>query len=152
MLIETKQLKDALIAIKDDLNISIDRTSKNKVKDILIANISMLERILIQLNKWEQKGEINMEALKLGELTTWAPKPRSGSIDEVIIEGAKKLKKNLDALPITVTTVQLTSVQNKVYQLRREGKISDHIVPRKDKEGTPYIVYLEDIPVKRSKK
>lgn len=150
MQIESKELKELLIKHKQESLQMLDRGGKNKVKNIIEARISVIDYILIWLDKLT-KGDTTMAELKLGELTTWQPSPREGGIDEKIINDAKLLKKNGAAIKVTVETINWTTFANRTYVLRQNNKIDDHIVPRKDKEGNAYLVYLDNPNPKRSK-
>ncbi len=150
MQIESIELKRTLIKQKEAILQMLDRSPKNKVKEILDSNISLIESFLIWISNSEKTGEVNMDNLKLGEIVRWEPKQRRGSIDPSIIQDSKQLKKNFDAIKITSSTVKWTSLVNRVYALRKDGKIPNNIVPRKNEEGQ-FLVYLEEPPKKRAK-
>lgn len=151
MLVDTKDIKEVFYKIKHDAVSHIDKVIKNQVRYAIDARIAICDIVLVWIDKSEKQGVLDMEALKLGELTTWTPQSRKGTIDDSIIQDSKALKKNFDAIKVKVGTVNMTTFTNRVYQLRKEGKISDNIVPRKDKEGNPYLVYLDEPNPKRSK-
>lgn len=151
MLVDTKDIKEVLYKVKQEAVSYLDRSVKSKVRYAIDARITVIDNLFMWLDKSEKQGVLDMENLKLGELTTWEPHSRKGSIDEKIIEDSKALKKNYDAVKVKVGTVNLTTFTNRVYQLRKEKKIADNIVPRKDKEGNPFLVYLDEPNPKRSK-
>lgn len=151
MLLESKLIKEALYKKKQELLILLDRTKQAKVRFRLEDRLSVIDYLFVWINEIE-KGDGDMQDLKLGELTTWEPKPRKDSIDEKIIEDAKNLKKNYDAIKVTVDTVKWSTFYNRTYALNKEGKIDTHIVPRKDNDGTAHLVYLDDAPSRRHKR
>lgn len=152
MNIESQELLNALIQLKEKEYLSLDRAKHNKIKSIIEARIDVLETILMWINQTKKDGIVNMETLKLGEVVKWQPKRRTRGIDELIINDVQSLQKNFDAIKIKSETVNWTSLLNRTYALRNAGQISDHIVPRRDKDGTKYLVYLDNPPPKRSKK
>ncbi len=117
----------------------------------MTANISVIESILLWIHKSEQKGGMIMTDLKLGEITRWEPSPRTGGVDEAIINDSKALKRNFEAIKVTTVKVPWTTFANRTYVLRGEGKINEHIVPRRDKEGVPHLVYLDEPQARRGK-
>ncbi len=151
MQIDTKYIKEGLFKIKQDALNHLDKLINNQVRYAIDARVFVVDNMLIWLDKSEKQGVLDMETLKLGELTTWEPQSRKGTIDDHIIQDSKALKKNFDAIKVKVGTVNMTTFTNRVYQLRKEKKIADNIVPRKDKEGNPYLVYLDEPNPKRSK-
>lgn len=151
MLLESKLIKEALYKKKQELMFLLDRTNQVKVRFRLEDRLSIIDYLFVWINDIE-KGDATMTDLKLGELTTWEPKPRKDSVDAKIIEDAKKLKKNYDAIKVTVDTVKWSTLYNRTYALNTEGKIDEHIVPRKDRDGTAHLVYLDDAPSHKRKK
>lgn len=152
MQIESAELKAILFKLKQEAMILLDRKLPPKVRSSLDNRVGVIDAMLIWISKSEQQGELNMETLKLGELTTWEPKRKEGSIDSLIIEESKALKKNRDAIKINVKTINWTTLQNRTYALRKDNKIKENVVPRKDENGIPHLVYLDPPPVKRSMK
>jgi len=152
MQIDTKQIKESLYEIKKQSFVQLDNTTNNKVKTILEVRISVLDALFMWLHKSEQQGELKMETLSLGELVKWEPKPRKNSIDVKIINDAKRLKNNFDAIKVTVEKVHPLTFINAVYRLAKDGKIDEHIVPRKDKDGNLCMVYLTEMRPKRRQK
>lgn len=152
MHIDSDALKYKLIEIKGLLSQQLDRANKNQVRSVLISNIGMVEQFLIWVSIQEKQGEVNMDLLKLGELVRWEPKSRKGSIDSLIIEESKKLRKNFDAIKVTVDTVKWNTLSNRTYKLREDNKIPQNIVPRKDENGVAYLVYLDNPGAPRGRK
>lgn len=132
MQIESSELRRTLISIKEQILNTLDRAKQDKVKSVLIANISVVESILIWLSNAEKKGEANMEALKIGlgktvklsDITVVRSK-----LDAAIIEEASFLKEMGDARPIDPTAVNVPYFVNRVYVLSREGRIDKNTVP-----------------------
>jgi hypothetical protein len=151
LLIDSKELRKKLIAIKQESFSLLDKTKNKNVKYALDNRITDMDTLLIWLSQAEQKGETNMESLKLGELTKWEPKPKKDGVDAMIIEAAKSLKTNFAAVKVNVSTVSWNTVSNRAYKLREKNMIDDHIVPRKDKDGSKYLVYLDNPNPKRGK-
>lgn len=152
MNIDSNEIRQALLNIKDQMLKALDKAKQNKVRNIITANIGVIEQFLIWLSNTEKTGAINMSELKLGQLTKWEPKPRKGSIDEMIIQDAKALKKNFDAIKVTVEDVKWTTFQNRTYQLNKDEKISPHVFPRRDENGAMHLVWFDEIPKRRRKR
>lgn len=151
MQIESKDLKAFLIKLKADNVALLDRTKNKQVVSAIDARIAVIVAMLLWLDKSEKEGELKMDDLKLGELVTWEPKQKSG-IDSLIINDAKALKKNFQAVKISIKEVNWNTFTNRVYKLREANKIDTHIVPRKDKDGVPHLVYLDNPHPKRGGK
>lgn len=151
MLINSEDLEKLLFEAKQRLFLLLDKAKTLKVKASLDGKIEMIDYLFMWLSTSKQKGEVIMEPLKLGEFTTWEEKPRIGSIDSKIIEDAKRLRRNMDAIKVTVEKINWVTFQNRAYQLRKEGKISEHILPRRNEDGTPFLVYFDEVKVRRSK-
>jgi hypothetical protein len=152
MQVDTNELRQALIKIKEQIISTLDRAKQNKVKSALLAQVGVIETILIWLSNQEKQEEIKMDTLKLGELVKWEPKKRTGSIDSLIIEESKKLKKNFDAIKVTVDKVKWNTLSNRTYKLRETNQIPINIVPRKDENGVPHLVFLDEPAPQRSKR
>lgn len=150
MQVDTKDIKEILIKLKEESFTLLDHKMTNKVRSIIDSRIGIIDTLLIWLSKSEQKGAI-MSDITLGKLTTWEPVKKEGSIDQRIIEESKALKKNYDAIQVNVETISWNTLQNRTYTLRKEGKIKNNIVPRKDENGVPHLVYLDPPPSKRSR-
>lgn len=148
MQIDTKEIKDILIRLKQESTALLEHKMTNKVRSVLDSRIGVIETLLIWLTKSEQKGEV-MDDLKLGELTTWEPTHKETGLDTRIIEQSKSLKKNYDAIKINTEIVSWNTLQNRTYTLRKEGRIKSNIVPRKDGKGNAFLVYLDPAPTKR---
>ncbi len=153
MLIESTEIKKILYTLKQESKILLDRHMTDKVKHVIENRISILESLLIWIDKSESKGDIDMADLKLGQVTTWEPRRKEGGIDALIIEATKseKLRKNYDAIRVDIKTVTWNTFQNRVYSLRSDGTIKENFVPRKDSNGIPHLVYMDPAPVQRSK-
>lgn len=149
--IDSNELRKKFIEIKQESFGLLDKTRNRQVKSILDARISIMDTMLIWVSKMEQKGEVNMESLKLGEVAKWEPKPKKDGVDQMIIEASKNLKSNFAAIKVTVSNVSWNTISNRTYKLREKKLIDDHIVPRKDKDGAKWIVYLDNPGPKRSK-
>jgi len=142
MIIESKDLKAILYKLKQDTKTNLDKSMNKKVQALLDVRISVIEDLLIWINQSESKEVLNVETLKLGELTRWEPTSRRGGVDDMIIEASKSLKRNYDAIKVSVETVKWTTLSNRTYKLRETEKISSNIVPRKNKDGV-FLVYLD---------
>jgi hypothetical protein len=126
MLIDSQKLRQALIEIKEQYNHVIDRAPKNKVRELFISNIQLIETILIWLHQSEKQGEANMEILKIGLGKTVKLKDivsTRSKLDAAIIEEAKHLKEMGDARAIDPKAVTISYFKNRVYKLAAENKI-----------------------------
>lgn len=154
MLIDSKELVKALYTQKQQVLLLLDKAKHNKVRYALEARLTDLDIIFKWLDASEKQGEIDMESLKLGELVKWEPRMAKEGMDAKIIEDSKALKKNFDAIKVTVENVNWNTLQNRVYELRRENRLPANIVPRRDENKVPYLVYFDEPIVRkgRSKK
>ena len=153
MQIDSKQIKDVLIQQKNDRMALLDRKPPKAVREIIDAQIGAFEKLIMWIDISEKQGEVNMDTLKLGELTKWEPKAKEGSLDQLIINEVKALKKNYDAIKVDTKQVTWNTLQARTYTLRGEGLVSQHVVPRLDKAtGEAFLVYMENPPKKRGKK
>lgn len=151
MLLESSLLKQTLYKKKRELMFLLDKARISKVRFRIEDRLSIIDYLFMWVSEIE-KGETNMAELRLGELTKWEPKPKANGIDEKIINDSKNLKKNFDAIKVTVETVKWSTFYNRTYALRDEKKIDEHIVPRKDENGIPHLVYLEEASERRRNK
>lgn len=138
MLIESNELKRTLISIKEQLIFNVDKARKNKVKDTFLSNIGIIETILIWLSNTEKQGVIDMETLKLSvgktiKLSDIAAESRS-KIDPAIIEEAKALRPG-EAVQMNAQSVKWTYFANRVYTLRKEGKLPKEVKPLKRRDS-----------------
>jgi hypothetical protein len=152
MQIDSKTIKQMLYDLKQQTLLYLDKSMKNKVRERIDERISNIDSFIMWINTAEQKEELTMQDLKLGELTTFQPKAKKSTIDDAIVADAQVLKKNYQAIKVNVTTIPWTTFSNRTYQLREEGRISEHVVPRKDKDGVAHLVYLDKVPARRSHK
>ena len=152
MQIDSKEIKAMLFELKQKAISHIDKSRTNKVSSHINERIAILDAFLMWINHIEKTEVMDMDDLKLGELVKWEPKAKKSTIDDAVVAAAQVLKKNYDAIKVTVTTIPWTTFSNRTYQLREEKRISPHIVPRKDKEGVMHLVYLDKIPPRRSRK
>jgi hypothetical protein len=151
MLVDTRAIKEGLYIQKQEALALLDRARLGKVRYAIEARLTVLDALFLWLDKCERKGVLEMTDLKLGELTTWEPLAAKDGIDQKIINDAKVLKKNFDAIKITVESVKWTTVSNRVYKLRDAGQIPRNIVPRRDAKGVIHLVYLDEPGSKRGK-
>lgn len=153
MLLESKVLKDILIQNKQEAFFLLDKTIPPKVRLALDERIRIIDTLLVWVNTSEKEGEIKLDTLKLGELTKWEPAPKQNSVDEKIIADSKNLKKNFDAIKVTVSTIQWNTLQARTYDLRTKGKLRRNIVPRLVKTtGEMFLVYMDNPPARRGTK
>lgn len=153
MQIESKELKEALIEVKEGIQKTLAMARKNKVRDVLIANISIIESVLLWVHKTEKEGVTDMESLKigLGKTVKLADMLKSGTgsrsqLDRAIIEEAEHLKDGQlgDARPIDRGSIKnVTYFKNRVYQLARDGKIHALAAPKETPDGNLYIWLTE---------
>lgn len=151
MQIESSIIKEALYKKKQELQVLLDRSRLPKVKSRLEDRLSIVDYLFMWINDYEKKGGDTMDAPKLGELTKWEPKPKSGTVDASIIEDSKKLTKNYDAIKVTAKTIKWSTLYNRTYALRTENKIDEHVFPRKDENGVPHLVYIQDYKKRKSR-
>lgn len=136
MQIDLDLLRDTVIEMKDRVNGNLDRTQQNKIRDLLIAQVQILESILIWINITKKEGEISMEKLKIGvgktvNLNEIAVPSRS-QLDAAIIEEAEFLKgKEMGAARVLDKSKisNITYWKNRVYTLAHEGRIPKDTKP-----------------------
>ena len=151
MNIESHDLKQALIEIKERMSLMLDRSTKNKVRDIFISNISVIESILIWINNSEKQGAINMEELNIGVGKTVKLSDIieiQSNVDRAIMKEAKHLEgaELGTGREIDPKMVNVTYFYNRVYTLAKQGKIPADAKPMKTRSGKLYIM------LKKSKK
>lgn len=144
--IDSNKLRHALIDIKEQITVTLDKVTKNSVRSVLISNIQVIEQILLWIAKSEKEGVINMDTLKIGlgktvKLTDIERQPRS-KLDQAIIEEASYLKEIGDAREIDPKAVKISYFTNRVYQLAREGRI--HAAAAPVKAGSKLYIALKE--------
>ena len=159
MQIDSKEIKDILIQKKNEFVAVLGRNPPKRATIALDEHVKALEGLIVWIDKSEKQGEVTMDSLKLGEITSWIPAPKEGSVDELIIQDAETLVKTVqkdpkkNAIKINVKEVSWNTISGRAYVLRAEGKISANIVPRQDKRtGDAFLVHMPVAPKKRSKR
>lgn len=146
MQLESDELIETLVSIKDNLYQQLDRAMHNRVKALLEARIEIVETILIWLNKTKKEGEVHMEMLKIGLGKTVKLsdiKASRSKVDPAIIAEAAQLKAVGEARAIDPAAIKWTYFANRVYALRKDGKLDKSIKPLKQ-GASFYLVKVDE--------
>ena len=117
--------------------------------------IQALEVVSAEIVKSEKTGELNMDSFKIGlegvlDLETIQTK-RKPSIDDALIQLAPLVKSG-KAKPINSDLVRWSTFHNRVYTLRKEGKLPKTFRPLKDEEGRFYLANDPNARERRERK
>lgn len=134
MLIESQDLKAALLMELGRVKDIAGRVGQNKVA---VAHVEskrqILETLLVFVGNAEKKGVFDMDKFKLGLNETVKLDDLVGShsqVEPAIIEEAKALKPG-EARPIDPSRIKWPSFSNRVYTMRKEGKLPANVKPLK---------------------